>query len=138
MGRIILAKAALKMFYDSNFMGVGFMSFAPLASKYFNPALTQGVIESHNLSLTLLAETGILGFLSFYAIFYNLFKSTKSTINDLGNEEKIYFSTLRSYIVAVLVFYQFYPGALHFNLLWFSVGALLALKVKVRPNIALK
>jgi O-antigen ligase len=125
--RIILADAAISMSLDSYLLGVGYMSYPVLADAYFNPLVTQGVVESHNITLTLLAEMGLPGTIAFFATILYLFIFTKIKKNSIPFEAKIYSSVFRSYLVAVLLFFQFYPGCLHNNYLWFSIGALLAL-----------
>lgn len=126
--RLILANAGLEMFKDSNFFGFGYMSFPKIAYKYFNPIITQNIVESHNVTITLLAELGFLGVIIFYKMIYEFIH--KGIIGLKLLEDKCilaYQYTFLSYIIALLVFYQLYPGCFHNNIIWFSLGSILTL-----------
>ncbi|NOG43617.1 MAG: O-antigen ligase family protein [Calditrichaeota bacterium] len=133
--RIFLAKAGWEMFTDSNFLGYGYFSFPVLAHKYFNPVLSLGVIESHNITLTVLAELGIFGFFTFYSMIFSFFKfGWRLTQTGVDSEVKLYSAVLTSYLFSLLVYYQFYAGCFHNNYMWFIFGALMALKKIDRPE----
>jgi O-antigen ligase len=134
--RIVLADAGLRMFTDSYFLGFGYRSFRALAPFYFDLTRTIGVIAPHNITIALLAEVGILGLVLFYGMTMSFFregyKSFKSDQTD--DDTKIYLLTFLSYLISLLTFYQFYPGGLHNNMMWFCFGAILSIKAVLNGN----
>jgi len=128
--RIVLAKGCFEMFKDSYFMGFGFRSSPALAPSYIDLTKTAGVVRSHNLFLTLLAEVGIFGLLLFLSMVFSFLRQGLRLIasNDIDEGLKYYLIIFISYIFSLFTFYQFYPTGLHENLLWFCFGAIMAIK----------
>ena len=140
ISRVVLADAGLKMFENSYFLGFGYRSFRPLAHAYFDPTKTMGVIAPHNISIALLADVGILGFILFYGMFFSFFREGVKLFRSPGIDVnlKIYILTFLSYLISLLTFYQFYPGGLHNNLMWFCFGAILSIKAILTNKKMLK
>jgi putative inorganic carbon (HCO3(-)) transporter len=62
--RLLTWQAAATLFLDHPFLGVGYGNFRFLSSDLV-PGAVPGTLDAHNLYLQLLAETGIVGFLTF-------------------------------------------------------------------------
>ena len=74
------------------------------------------------------SELGIIGFLTFYTMFFAFFiTGIKSIKRETDREVIVYTSTITSYLLALIIFFQLYPGCLHSNYMWFSFGAIIAL-----------
>lgn len=78
LGRLDIWQAAVVMFLNHPFLGVGYGNYRFLSANLV-PYAEQGSLEAHNLYLEFLAETGLVGFLSFIALLGAfLFLSLKS------------------------------------------------------------
>ncbi|MCH8556542.1 MAG: O-antigen ligase family protein [Balneolia bacterium] len=117
--RIILGIAAIGMFIDTYLLGVGFRGFPDRFTDYFSTQESIGVTEPHNITYTILAELGIIGIILFGLLFFKILRVAWLNIKLSETEiEKIIAVTTFSTIIAFLVFYQFYGGALNDNNLW--------------------
>jgi putative inorganic carbon (HCO3(-)) transporter len=67
LGRLDLWQTAATLFLDHPLLGVGYGNYRSLFSD-FVPGAVPGTVDAHNLYLQLLAETGLVGFLSFMAL----------------------------------------------------------------------
>lgn len=125
--RLVLGLAAINMFVDSYFLGVGFRGYIAHFTEYYSLQETLGVYEPHNIFYTILAELGIVGFTIYLII---LFKIGYTAWRNIGlaetNSEKIIAVTCFSSFFAYLVFYQFYGGGLADNNLWLLIGLIYA------------
>jgi putative inorganic carbon (HCO3(-)) transporter len=65
--RLAAWQAAVIMFLDHPLLGVGYGNYRFLSAN-FVPGAEPGKVESHNLYLGSLAETGLIGFLAFFAL----------------------------------------------------------------------
>ena len=68
------------MFLDYPFLGTGIGTYHMYRHSYPEAILisrTDSFVDSHNVYVQLLAETGIVGFLIFILVFYFLFKKIK-------------------------------------------------------------
>lgn len=74
MGRIEVYKEAINQFKLNIFTGVGFENFI-IAQNRNNYKMHGFYYHPHNMELKLLSETGIIGFLSYYLLAYNLLKN---------------------------------------------------------------
>ncbi len=137
IARIVIAIAGIEMFFDSYMLGYGYMSFSKLAPLYYDVNRTLSVVESHNITVTLLAELGILGLVIFSMIFYTFWHAGFILLkHQLSKDSRLYLFSFLSYLIALLMFYQFYPGCLHNNLLWFCFGAILSIrKLNLNNNL---
>jgi O-antigen ligase len=82
--RIALWGAALLMFASHPLTGIGWMNFAPLLTSVINWQYGAG-IHPHNVYLSLLAETGLIGFALFLApVFIILRRSTNRFRSDVA------------------------------------------------------
>ena len=69
--RLLLWSVAWDLFVHSPIFGVGWGNFVTLYGSYVNFSwVPPGVFDVHNLYLQLLAETGILGFASFFSLIF--------------------------------------------------------------------
>jgi O-antigen ligase len=72
--RLAVWQAAVTMFMDHPLLGVGYGNYRFLYAD-FVPGAVPGRLDAHNIYFQLLAETGLVGFLSFFAllgVFYAL------------------------------------------------------------------
>lgn len=121
--RILLGIAGIGMFVDSYLIGVGYRGYPEKFTEYFSLKESIGVDEAHNVTYTILAELGIIGFLLFGLLFFKIIRVAYLNIRLSETEtEKIISVTTLSTIIAYLVFYQFYGGGLNDNNLWLMVG----------------
>ncbi|MGB9857719.1 MAG: O-antigen ligase family protein [Dictyoglomaceae bacterium] len=124
--RIYIWKSAWKMFLDHPITGIGVGTFGLAYPSY---KLPQSHIETtpfaHNLPLNLLAETGILGFLSFTILTFSFFiKGLKVFLR----QRDLAILSLLSGFTAYMV-HQFFDGtmwSLHLGLGFWFLGAIFA------------
>jgi O-antigen ligase len=109
--RLVLMQRSFDMFVDSYTFGVGYRDFPLEFIKYQSAFETIGVVEPHNVILTVLAELGIAGIVLFVIIYYKIFKiailNFKQT--SITSRKNIYLTLLITFI-AYFIFYQFYNG----------------------------
>jgi O-antigen ligase len=131
--RLMLGIGAIKMFFDSYFMGVGFQGFSTYFQNYYTIQQTIGVYEPHNILYTILAEIGILGFIVFLYLLYKIVHTAYSCskVNDSRLIHVASHSLLASSI-SYLVFYQFYGGLTN-SFIYILIGLIFATK-KVSQN----
>jgi O-antigen ligase len=129
--RVILAKAGINMFVDSHFWGNGYRSFRVLAPHYYDTTKTIGIIDNHNIIVELIADLGLVGLFLFLTIFFSILKEGYDSYKISHDELKPYIITMVTYLIALFVFYQFYGGGLHDNLMWFCFGSIFAFKNRI-------
>ncbi len=67
--RTLMWAAAVSLFIDHPFLGVGYGNYRFLYADFaFIPGAVPGLLDAHNIYLQLLAETGVVGFLSFLVL----------------------------------------------------------------------
>ena len=130
--RFILWYAGLQMFLSHPFIGVGSGLFAD------NYALLMGninldfigddydhrIMGSHNVFVTLLSETGLIGFFLLFTAFYKMLKYIKTyQFNDI--RLKIVCLSIFYYFIAYLIDFQFH-NYWNDNYYWFWIGLALA------------
>lgn len=130
--RVLLGLAAIYMLFDSYLLGVGFRGFSEAFTDYFTTQTSIGVVEPHNITYTVLAELGIIGFLLFVFIYWKIglyaYQNIKYSISDFERSVSI---TLFATFIAFVVFYQFYGGGLFDNNFWILVGLIFAMKLNI-------
>ncbi|MCX7795826.1 MAG: O-antigen ligase family protein [bacterium] len=131
--RIYIWKASINIFLDHPITGIGLGTFPLVYPKYKLPeAYETSVSFTHNLPLNLLAETGIFGFLAFFAFIVSLYKRGLSLYRETqDNLILILLSSLTAYLG-----HQFFDGtmwSLHIGLiLWFISAIILNFYEKTR------
>jgi len=127
--RILLLIAGLNMAADSYLIGVGFRAFPIIYTQYYSKYESIGVLESHGLVYSVIAEQGIFGLLLCCWIFYKIWKTAykKYQENQYGIQGSIAMTLFISYI-SYLIFYQFYGGAFWDNNLWILVALIYSQK----------
>ncbi|MGC8971485.1 MAG: O-antigen ligase family protein [bacterium] len=123
--RIYIWKSSIKMFLDHPITGIGIGTFPLVYPNYKLPEAHEVSMSfAHNLILNLLVETGILGFLSFFAFVISLYKKGlrlyKKTQDDLT---LILLSSLTAYLG-----HQLFDGtiwSLHIGLIFWFMGAII-------------
>ncbi len=121
--RILLAKGAIEMFFDSYMIGVGFMGFPAVLPKYVSTQKTFGITEPHNILYTVLAELGLVAFLLFLWIIWKVFYTANYNFKQSTTSfEKIIAVTLLTTFISQLTFFQFYVDGLLDNNLWMTVA----------------
>ncbi len=123
--RILIWKTAWKIFLDYPITGVGFASFSKIYPIYRLPgAIEESMSFAHNLPLNLLAETGILGFLGFLALFIRvIFSGFKSYFKE---KNPFILSLLSSFLIYMT--HQLFDGTMwsfHLGIIFFVFIAFL-------------
>jgi O-antigen ligase len=125
--RVLLGIAAIRMFFDSWYMGVGFRGFPERFTDYFTTQESIGVVEPHNIIYEILAELGIAGFGLFLFLAFRIFRMASVNIRESRTDlDKIIATSLISSLTAYIVFFQFYGGALVSTNLWAIIGLIVA------------
>ncbi|MEK7584564.1 MAG: O-antigen ligase family protein [Patescibacteria group bacterium] len=124
--RLFVWKAGLKGFQDRPFVGWGVENFQAAFNTHFDPAITEDIgsrpwyDRAHNVAIEVLTTTGILGFLSYAAIYLAAWlllrrARKKGTITDTQHafgiaygiaylfQNLLVFDTLNSYLMLVLI-----------------------------------
>lgn len=121
--RIMLGVAGLNMFADSYMIGVGLGGFPEFFTNYFTLEESIGVKMPHNVIYKLLAELGLIGFLLYaFIIWKTAITGYRNILHSTNKFMKANSVTMFASFIALLIFYQFYGGALTDNILWLSVG----------------
>jgi len=123
--RIYIWKSAWKMFLDHPFLGVGFATFSKVYPYYRLPqAKKVNMSFAHNLPLNLLAETGILGFISFSLLVFQFFYwGIKAYLRDRDFLSLAILGGFTAYMG-----HQFFDGtmwSLHLGIIFFFFGSIL-------------
>lgn len=112
-------KSSLKMIKDKP-LGFGLNTYAVVYPKY-KTLLGNETKYAHNSYLQILAETGILGFISFSLLIIMYLKNLINRISDLEKKEKIItigiFTSIIAFLIHNLVDFNFYVDNL--TLIWF-------------------
>jgi len=120
--RLMLAKAAVKMFVDHPLFGVGVGNYYFECKKY--EPIWAG--RAHSMYLETLAELGIVGFFLFLCMLFYTFRSLQRIINSKSNLNAYasgLYVGLTGFLIAALFFH-----AQHEKVLWFVVFMSLALE----------
>ncbi len=123
--RIYIWKSAWKMFLDHPIFGVGFSAFSKVYPYYRLPqAKKVNMSFAHNLPLNLLAETGILGFISFSLFVFQFFYwGIKAYLRDRDFLSLAVLGGFTAYMG-----HQFFDGtmwSLHLGIIFFFFGSIL-------------
>ena len=131
--RLMLGIGAIKMFFDSYFMGVGFQGFSTYFQNYYTIQQTIGVYEPHNILYTIFAEIGILGFIVFLYLIYKIIHTAYSC-SKVNDSRLIHIAghSLLASSISYLVFYQFIGGLTN-SFVYILIGLIFATK-KVSQN----
>jgi len=133
--RVLLGIAAVRMFFDSYMLGVGFRGYPEKFTNYFNTQETIGVVESHNVIYEILAELGIPGFILFVMLAVIIFRYASQNIRlSITSFDKIIATSLITSLTAYLIFFQFYGGALVSTNIWALIGLILAHKYYLQDH----
>jgi O-antigen ligase len=125
----MLGTAAIQMFFDTYSFGVGFDAFGEQFTKYYTLQQTIGVHEPHNITYTILAELGITGLFIFSALVFFIIRDAYENVKaSKQNMDEILSISLFTSLIAYLVFYQFYGGALFDSALMLNIGLILSHK----------
>lgn len=122
--RIVLAKTAILMILDTYLLGVGYQGFSSAFKDYHPPQETAGIFEPHNEFYSVFAELGIIGFILFLMILWNIFKKAKISLQlakEIHNMNWLIeglFATFISY----LIFFQFLGGMLLHSLFIITIS----------------
>jgi len=124
--RIVLGLAALKMFFDSYGLGVGFESFSSTFDRINETYGMFGVNEPHNIVYQILAETGVAGILIFLGLMGIIIRVAwhtvqKSKIHPNPWYEVIAVSLLCTFL-AYFLFHQFIPRFLTNNTMMITIA----------------
>jgi O-antigen ligase len=92
------------LFQSSPLHGFGFGTFSFLYQQYLSPLLDMELgLEAHNIYLELLAETGIVGVLSFFAVVAAVFREARRQLRSIGWFEHALAFGVFAGLVAILV-----------------------------------
>lgn len=93
--RILLWKSAWSLFLQSPILGIGFDNFVIVnkTTEFYNIIKGLGFTDLyvHNVYLQLLAEIGILGFLSFIYLIWRIFKTISNLLKKVGHNSYRFF-----------------------------------------------
>lgn len=137
--RVLLGIAGIRIFFDSYFMGVGFRGFPDKFTNYFTSQESIGVVEPHNIIYEILAELGLIGLGLFLVMTIIIFRQASQNVkNSITESDKIIATSLISTLVAFIIFFQLYGGALVNSNLWSLIGLVIAqgyyLKIRSTPT----
>lgn len=123
--RLYIWRASIRMFLDHPITGIGIGTFPLLYPMYKLPEAHEiSMSFAHNLPLNLLVETGILGFLSFFAFILSLYKRGLGLYKKTrDNLILVLLSSLTAYLG-----HQFFDGtmwSLHIGLIFWFIGAII-------------
>jgi O-Antigen ligase len=80
--RLLLWTTAWKFFVHSPIWGIGWGNFVGAYGGYLNLSwLQSGVYEAHNIYLQILSETGVVGFVAFFALIFLALKEARHQMN---------------------------------------------------------
>jgi O-antigen ligase len=96
--RVIYAALAIKMWVGAPLLGIGFDHFRFLKMEYV--PITNTIDETYNVFLQVLVETGIVGFVVFFLLFWKALRASLQTATLAG---KVVFISLFSVIVQGIV-----------------------------------
>lgn len=137
--RLALWGAAVSMFLSSPLLGIGYGNYRVLYGRYLD--VPGGRVDSHNLYLQLLAETGVIGFLAFLVIVGCFIRIG---IRLVRNADPVYRAlgigitgAMTSLLVHGLVDYLFTVSPQFGALFWTILGVAFAANelVKERPSL---
>jgi O-antigen ligase len=84
--RLILAKIALNMFVEHPIIGVGWNNFVDVMEQYDEFGASKSFrYPAHNMYLLVMAETGLIGIISYLALIYGIYRIHKNTIKRAGD-----------------------------------------------------
>ena len=133
--RLLLGLAAIYMFMDSWTFGVGFRGFEHYFTNYFTTQESIGVVMPHNVFYKVGAELGLIGLLIFLLILWQIGKTAYTNIYTSTTKlQRANSVALFSSFIALLIFYQFYGGALWDNNLWAIIAFIFAQKWFIANN----
>lgn len=137
--REYLWRVGIAMVRDHPFLGVGVGTFGVAFTQvyaYFNPYSTFYVSLSHTAALTILAETGFIGF----SVFYFLFAKTLQRGWDIARNPKLnrlrfFNASIVAGVVAILISAQGEGRLYEEPLLWVLWAALISLTRLANSNL---
>ncbi len=133
--RVLLGIAAVYMFFDSYLLGVGFRGFEHYYTNYFSVHESIGVVLPHNVIYKVGAELGLIGLLLFLFILWKIGHTAYSNIyNSTTKLQRANSIALFASFIAMLIFYQFYGGALYDNNLWAIIAFIFAQQWLIANN----
>jgi O-antigen ligase len=136
--RLMVFGAAVNLFLSKPIIGVGYGNFRELYATII--PISGGVIDSHNLYLQLLSETGILGFVTFMALISGMVRLALRQLRDsiVPVDQIVGFGALAA-IFSVLthgfVDFLFHTSPQFGALFWLVLGLLVA-KERLRTSPA--
>jgi len=127
--RVELWKSSLLWIKRKFIFGYGLASFNPLSSEFFIIDLwARKNVDSHNTYLELLFETGIVGLLSYIAIYLTalriFFSRIRNTVSNVSREYALVFSYVISYMIVSFADNMLYYLAFNWYF-WFFIGIML-------------
>jgi O-antigen ligase len=138
--RLLLWGAAWDLFRHSSIFGVGWGNFVTLYNSYITFSwVPSGTLEVHNLYLQLLAETGILGFTSFFSLIYLASREARRQWGEARDDlsRVLSFGVLGA-ILTVLVHgfvdFLFHVSPQFGTLFWMFLALLLANASRIAPK----
>ena len=106
---LVLWKTAYLIFKENIFFGCGIGNYSTLFNA-FRPELVSSTMFAHNIIMQLLAETGLLGFLSFFVLIVAFYIQI---IKKIAEEKDVYFYiyvtiSVTSFLIVNLFEYSFF------------------------------
>ncbi len=123
--RLLTWQAAATLFFDHPFLGVGYGNFRFLSSDLV-PGAVPGTLDAHNLYLQLLAETGVVGFLTFAVLLGAFFVLSLKSMREQDALSRIVAFSVCGAIAATLIHgmvdYLFNVSSQFGTLFWLVLG----------------
>lgn len=134
--RLLIWKAAWRMFLDHPWRGVGIGSFGVAYARYRLPEAREPEVSfAHNLVLNLLAETGVLGFGAFWLVVAGWVAAGVRALRAAAPEQRDMAAATLAALTALLV-HQLFDGTMwsvHIGIGFWLLGAMLMDLAGSRP-----
>ncbi len=118
--RIPYIKEGLKQFKLSPLFGRGLGSFELL--HYFHPSVPQQILHVENLYIEILAQSGIMGLIAFFYLFWLYFKRIILSLNNLKTYQLALASSIFSLLIGGIFASVIIVGVFVAFLFWFLLG----------------
>jgi hypothetical protein len=120
--RVYMVEGALKMWLDHPF-GVGLDNYQVVYPEYRDPRAEAGIVESHTAYVTVLAETGFLGLLTFLWVLAAFFFRTALPAARRARDVGVHALAVGAFAAALALAAQAFTYSLEASKFWwFAIG----------------
>lgn len=127
--RIILAVTSVLMYLDTYMLGVGYQGFSSAFQEYHPPQETIGIYEPHNDFYMVYAELGLVGFIIFLIILWQIFQRSRLNVRLFEKKDPFRSVALAFFasFISYMIFCQFISGLFLNSIFMVSVGLIFVL-----------